>query len=119
MERRGRPKKVAHALDNVERFHIDYIDDEGVIARWFYDRKRNLHGPIAVEAIYPKGHELYEGQDAPIGKNEKLAKGAKGTKASAKSAKAGKNLPKSAMKYLNPANGKMVGYTRAKMLGLV
>lgn len=33
--------------------------------------------------------------------------------------KAEKPLPKSKMKYLNPATGKMVAYTRAKMLGLV
>jgi hypothetical protein len=30
-----------------------------------------------------------------------------------------KELPKSKRKYLNPATGKMVAYTRAKMLGLV
>ena len=33
--------------------------------------------------------------------------------------KAAKPLPKSKMKYLNPATGKTVAYTRAKMLGLV
>jgi len=33
--------------------------------------------------------------------------------------KAEKPTPKSKMKYLNPATGKTVAYTRAKMLGLV
>ena len=31
---------------------------------------------------------------------------------------ANKDLPKTKRKYLNPINGKYVGYTRAKMLGL-
>ena len=38
---------------------------------------------------------------------------------SATEVKATKPTPKSKMKYLNPATGKMVAYTRAKMLGLV
>jgi len=30
-----------------------------------------------------------------------------------------KNLPKSRQKFINPANGKEIGYYRAKNLGLV
>ena len=100
----------------MEKFHVDYVDDEGVIARWFFDRKRNLHGPTAVEAIYPEGHELFEGQNAFI---EKPAKVGKVAKKASKIGKAAKPLPKSARRYTNPANGKEVGYTRAKMLGLI
>ena len=33
--------------------------------------------------------------------------------------RANKKAPKSAQKYFNPANGKMVGYQRAKVLGII
>ena len=112
MERRGRPKIEKSPLSDLRIFERIYTDAEGVKTVWRYDLDKNPRGPLEVETIWPKGHELYEGQNnfaAPAKKSAKVAKSPKATK----------DLPKSKRRYINPTNGKEVGYTRAKMLGLV
>lgn len=61
------------------------------ITTWNLDISPN--GPISVELKYPEGYKLDVEHE--------------------------EDLPKSQRKYLNPKNGKMVGYTRAYNLGLL
>ena len=94
-ERRGRPKlEIAEAP---RKFTREYIDNEGIRTVWKFDLDKFDRGPIEVELFYPKDYM------SPL---EKLKR-------------ANKKTPKSSQKYLNPANGKMVGYQRAKALGII
>lgn len=101
-ERRGRPK--LEIQETPRKYNREFIDDEGVKSIWKYDLDKFSNGPIEVELIYPKDWEPYEDR---IKKAKKLAKQLNG------------KLPKSKMKYLNPVNGKMVTYSRAKQLGII
>lgn len=95
IERRGRPKlEIAEAP---RKFTREYIDHEGVRTVWKFDLDKFDKGPIEVECFYPKDYL------SPL---EKLKR-------------ANKKAPKSLQKYFNPANGKMVGYQRAKALGII
>jgi hypothetical protein len=80
----------------MEKFTREYQDYTGKRIVWSYDSKKNPQGPFSVEIFYPKG---YDGEIEDDPTNEKL--------------------PKTKRKYLNPENGKLVGYTRAKALGLI
>jgi len=80
----------------MEKFSREYKDYTGKRVVWSYDPKKNSNGPVSVEMFYPKGYND-EVEDDPT--NE--------------------NLPKTKRKYLNPNNGKLVAYTRAKELGLI
>ena len=71
--------------------------DDGTTGIWKYDSSKSQNGPYEVEIIYPKG---YKHQDEIIVKEQS-------------------NLPLTKRKFLNHMNGKMVGYFRAKSLGLV
>ncbi len=71
--------------------------DDGTIGIWKYDLSKSKNGPYEVEIIYPKG---YKHQDEIIIKEQS-------------------NLPLTKRMFLNPINGKMVGYFRAKNLGLI
>ena len=80
----------------MEKFIREYKDYTGCRTVWTYDFKKNSNGPISVEKFYPKGYND-EVEDDPTDEN----------------------LPKTRRKYLNPKNGKLVAYTRAKELGLI
>ena len=98
MAKRGRPAGTltvnAPLVELPTKFKREFKDKKtGITSVWTYDLSKTTRGPISTEEIYPKdyvsGVELNEA------------------------------LPKSQRQYLNPANGKMVGYTRAYNLGLV
>ena len=86
-------KKKQEEIIQSRKFTRSFTDQEGVISIWKYDLDKFNRGPIEVEQVYPKDYM------SPIDKNKKL--------------------PKSQQKFLNPENGRMVGYYRAKTLGLV
>lgn len=95
-ERRGRPKLQTEE-DKPRQFQRIYKDNDGVVSTWTYDLDKFPNGPILVENEYPKdwkspSEEIEESQE---------------------------NLPITKRKYLNPKNGKLVSYARAKMLGLI
>jgi hypothetical protein len=79
------------------KFQHEYKDSDGTISIWKYNLDKFARGPIEVEIVYPKDYLTPE---------QELKK-------------ANKKLPKSQQQFLNPANGKMIGYYRAKTLGLV
>lgn len=79
------------------KFKRNYKNDDGTTEIWNYDLEKFPSGPIEVTIDYPKDYkssvdELEESQ---------------------------KNLPITKQKFLNPANGKLVGYQRAKSLGII
>ena len=91
MSKKGRPvEKVTEAPPR--KFTREFNYPDGVSQKWHYNLDKNPNGPISVELFYPEGYFVED-------RNE--------------------NLPKTKRKYLNPANGKMVAYTRAKELGLI
>jgi hypothetical protein len=121
VKRRGRPaggtnKPRVHTPTDTSLSHVRYntdytADADGYVRRkiykgttlsstWVYDPKKSLTNPVWVE-----NHDVVDSdyKEDTAGNNMM----------------ANKDLPKSKRTYLNPANGKYVGYTRARMLGLV
>ena len=90
--RRGRPVK-ARISDNPEKYTREIIHEDGVKQIWSYDTAISMNGPINVEIFYPNNYVSFEEEE--------------------------EKLPASKRKYLNPNNGKLVGYFRAKQLGLI
>jgi len=80
-----------------EQFQRTFTNDDGTTEVWKYDLTKFSKGPIETTTNYPKGWQ--SPLDIIKGKNKKL--------------------PLSKQQFLNPANGKMVAYFRAKQLGLI
>ena len=99
IERRGRPKSLPiDPLELPRKFTREMSPDpEGVISLWKYDLDKNDRGPIEVELIYPKNYKSPQEK-----RDENNAK-----------------LPLKYREYINPNNGKKVGYARAKSLGII
>ena len=95
MERRGRPKSVVNetVLEQPQKFTREYKKHDGHRSVWTYDLKKSPFGPILVEEFYPPGHMVL--------------------------AEVEEHLTKTKRTYLNEKNGKLVGYTRARALGLI
>jgi len=94
---KGRPKDLSN-VEQPTKFKRTYKDKDGITDIWTYDLNKNPSGPISVEINYPKNFNT-------------------GTKDQDLENKY-KNAPISQRKWLAPS-GKMVGYQRAKSLGLV
>jgi hypothetical protein len=99
MAQRGRKSKLqveaeaAEALATSIKFERTFINEDGSTDIWKYDMNKNPNGPYETITSYPKGTKTFEQiQEA---------------------------LPKTKRRYLNPENGKEIGFTRAKELGLV
>jgi hypothetical protein len=106
-ERRGRPKEQL-PQEALRVFTREYKDEDGVKNIWKYDLDKWDHGPVEVEIIYPKDWKSSLDLKKIADKQaKKMAKKLDG------------KVAKSKMKYLNPSNGKMVSYSRAKTLGII
>ena len=94
---RGRPTidKDQQQVDQFKAniFNRDFKNDDGTTDRWFYNLNKWPNGPYKTEC------DIYNTQKQPEFKQE--------------------DLPKSKRQYLNEATGKLVGYTRARALGLI
>jgi len=90
-------KNSVNMVPNPRKFQHEYKDSDGSVSIWKYDLDKFSRGPVEVEIVYPKDF---------LTPDQQLKK-------------ANKKLPKSQQQFLNPANGRMVGYYRAKTLGLV
>jgi hypothetical protein len=80
---------------NSRQFTREFSDREGVKIIWYYDVDKYGMNPFKTEII--------DGENSADVGNEIDDE----------------NLPKTKRKYFNPTNNKYVGYTRAKMLGLI
>jgi hypothetical protein len=98
-ERRGRPKSLpTDPIELSRKFTREMAPDaDGVISLWKYDLDKYDKGPIEVELIYPKG---FKSPQEKIDDNNN-------------------KLPLKYREYINPVNGKIVGYARAKSLGII
>ena len=112
IERRGRPKETA-IEPTIRQFNRVYEDDD-MIETWTYDLDKHK-GPILVDIKYKNG------LDKKWGKIQKEQKRTASDMRRIDKLQENKNqqLPLSQQQWLNPANGKKVGYTRAKALNLI
>jgi len=93
--KRGRPPVIDPVqTEQPRKFTREYKDYTGHRSVWTYNLDINPFGPIMVEEFYPKGST-----QEPDETDE--------------------SIPKTKRKYVNPKNGKLVAYTRAKELGLI
>jgi hypothetical protein len=95
MGKRGRPKQEVNETEFVKpmKFIREYKSKNGGRSVWTYDLNKAPNGPISIEEFYPTNF---------VSEAEIEAK-----------------LPKTQRKYINPKNGKLVAYSRAKELGIV
>lgn len=94
MAQRGRPKKLVNTnTESVDltKFTRKYTNEDGSVDTWYYDLNLRKSGPVSVE-FEPSQSMAQVFED---------------------------KIPKSQKKYLNPINGKMVSYCRARQLNLV
>jgi hypothetical protein len=82
--------------ETLRKFTRVYKHNDGVIATWTFDLDKTTHGPIEVNLDYPKDYNFEDEVKKRMDHQNKIDK-----------------------KYLNPNNGKYVGYGRAKALGLI
>lgn len=88
--KRGRPSE--QPIEVKEKFTRVYKYDDSTVITWFYDYSKTKDGPIKTEAKYPKGMLDWE-------QVQEL-------------------LPKTKRKYALD-DGRIVGYTRARELGVI
>lgn len=81
-----------------------FKNEDGSVSAWIYDSKISTVNPVEVIEDYTPGEE------SPTFKIEKTK---------VKKPTSTKPLPRTKQKYLNPKTGKMVGYVRAKNLGII
>lgn len=89
--------KENHPVPTPGVFTRTYKSSDGTIHTWYFNHKKMDRGPFKVEIEYPKG---YTTQDEDVAANNK-------------------KLPLTKRTWINPDNGKAVGYARAKSLGLI
>lgn len=98
IERRGRPSNASSNPEQQSRqFVREYKDHTGHRSVWTYDLDINPYGPISVEEFYVGNNKASKTEEDPTSES----------------------IPKTKRMYYNEANGKLVGYTRAKALGLI
>lgn len=81
---------------NSKQFTREFSDRDGIKIIWHYNVDKYGMNPYKTEIHYPEEDNKYE--ESEIDNDD---------------------IPKTKRKYFNPTNNKYVGYTRAKMLGLI
>lgn len=77
----------------MKKFSVEFVDADGIKSVWKYDLDVTTSGPISAEQLLPKDFKEINPSN--------------------------ESLPISKRMYLNEATGKLVGYTRARALGLI
>ena len=93
MAKRGRPTE--EKIEHPTKYTLEFDEEDGTKSIWTYDKNITTDGPISVEIKYPKNYGFLTFAEEQ------------------------ERLPKTKRRYINPHNGKEVGYQRAKALGLV
>lgn len=96
-ENRGRPKENNKPQEG--KYKRVYHSEDGTKMTWYYDTNRTTNGPVKVDISYPKGYDFRTFEEKLRDENKKV--------------------PLTKRKYLNPANDKLVGYARARALGII
>lgn len=102
VKRRGRPTidKDQQQVDQFKAniFTKDFKNADGTVDRWYFDLNKYPRGAYKTEM------DIYNKEPMPEDKKVAMSQ---------------EDLPKTKRQYINPNNGKLVGYTRARMLGLI
>jgi hypothetical protein len=87
------------------KYSREFKNTDGTTSTWFYDTERSTNGPYRVEIGYPKDTDYNKVFEEEYDED--------------KDTSTDTSVPITKRRWTNPANGKLVGYTRAKNLGLV
>ena len=82
------------------QFTREYKNTDGTTSVWYYDHSKFTNGPVKVEIGY-SNDKTVEMVDEPKDTSQDTS------------------IPLTKRKWTNPANGKLVAYTRARELGLI
>jgi len=115
--KRGRPKNECQLPKGIETY--EFIQNDGTKTIWTWNKEKDPTRPISVEVIYPSWYTFPETPESRKYEKELDKEKKRQLKSKLKREdKKNKDIPKTKQKYLAPS-GKMVGYTRAKELGLI
>jgi len=92
MSKRGRPALIS-IEEKPTKYTREYKNEDGSTEVWYFDSKISQNGPVSVEIKYSKKYKSFEEEQ--------------------------EELPITKRKFFNESNGKYVGYTRAKALGIL
>lgn len=109
-ENRGRPKEQPQ--QEKQTVFTRVYEDETSIDTWYYDIEKSDKGPYLCEVKWK------DGLDKDWSKIQKNAKQMRKIERNQRNG-ISKPLAITQQKWINPKNNKEVGYTRAKMLGLI
>jgi hypothetical protein len=87
------------------KYSREFKNADGTTSTWFYDTERFANGPYRVEIGYPKDTDYNKVFEEEYDEERDTSTDT--------------SIPITKRRWTNPANGKLVGYTRAKNLGLV
>ena len=90
--KRGRPTLLT-VEERPTKYTREYKNDDGINEIWYFDTNITKNGPVSVEIKYSKKYKSFEEEQ--------------------------EELPITKRKFFNESNGKYVGYTRAKALGIL
>jgi len=90
--RRGRPALIP-ITEKPPKYTREYISEDGSTEIWHFNSKITQNGPVSVEIKHSKKYKSFEEEQA--------------------------ELPLTKRQFFNEANGKYVGYARAKALGIL
>lgn len=88
----------------MEKFTREFKNTDGTTSTWFYDYDKFPNGPYRVVIGYGKDEDYnksFDDTDEPKDTSQNTS------------------IPLTKRMWTNPANNKLVGYTRAKNLGLI
>ena len=92
MNKRGRPALIP-IVEKPTKYTREYVSEDGSNEIWRFDTNVTRNGPVSVEIKHAKKYKSFEEEQA--------------------------ELPLTKRQFFNEANGKYVGYTRAKALGIL
>ncbi len=128
--RRGRPagsKNPTNTIDaELNGSNFTKIDTDGLFRRkfyrdgilstvWTFNPKLSMVNPISIEVADENG-DLAPTVEDTVDMGEKKSKSAKYSGIDLIN---NMDIPKTKRMYIHPTNGKTIGYTRARMLGLI
>jgi hypothetical protein len=87
------------------KYSREFKNADGTASTWFYDTERFPNGPYRVEIGYAKDTDYDKVFEEEYDEDKDTSTDI--------------SVPITKRRWTNPANGKLVGYTRAKNLGLV
>jgi hypothetical protein len=92
MNKRGRPA-FTPIEEKSSKYTREYISEDGSAEIWRFDTNVTRNGPVSVEMKHAKKYKSFDEEQA--------------------------ELPLTKRQFFNEANGKYVGYARAKALGII